>query len=216
MGDAWNRRSVGLSVAALVAIIGLATLSLVRAADPATPTTRPADGASHMVTVRVVQPDGTLSPAQSVPKFTLSDAEWRKRLTPEQYRITRNSGTEPAFCGGLLKNKESGLYVCVGCGLPLFRSETKFESGTGWPSFYQPAVPENVSEKEDRSYGMVRTEINCARCDGHLGHVFDDGPRPTGRRFCLNSESLRFVKYEDAKSLAGIDGNATTQPAATR
>lgn len=164
-----------------------------------------------MVNVRVVQADGELSAPQPLPKFTLADAEWRKRLTPEQYRITRNAGTEPAFCGGLLKNKESGFYVCVGCGLPLFRSEAKFESGTGWPSFYQPAVPENVSTKPDNSYGMRRVEINCARCDGHLGHVFEDGPKPTGLRYCLNSESLRFVKYEDAKTLAGIDGNAAAK-----
>jgi peptide-methionine (R)-S-oxide reductase len=113
-------------------------------------------------------------------------------LTPEERRIILNHGTEPAFCGGLLNNKTDGVYVCRLCGLPLFRSKAKFESGTGWPSFYEPFDPEHIRNIEDRSYGMVRTEIRCARCDGHLGHVFEDGPRPTGLRYCLNSASLKF------------------------
>ena len=113
-------------------------------------------------------------------------------LTPEERRIILKHGTEPAFCGGLLNNKTDGVYVCRLCGLPLFRSTTKFESGTGWPSFYEPFDPDHIRNIDDRSYGMVRTEIRCARCDGHLGHVFEDGPRPTGLRFCLNSASLRF------------------------
>ena len=113
-------------------------------------------------------------------------------LTPEERRVLLNHGTESAFCGGLLNNKTDGVYACRLCGLPLFRSKAKFESGTGWPSFYEPFDPDHIRNIEDRAYGMVRTEIRCARCDGHLGHVFEDGPRPTGLRYCLNSASLRF------------------------
>jgi len=113
-------------------------------------------------------------------------------LTPEERRIILNHGTEPAFCGGLLNEKADGIYACHLCGLPLFRSKAKFESGTGWPSFYEPFDKDHIREIEDRSYGMVRIEIRCARCDGHLGHVFEDGPRPTGLRYCLNSASLKF------------------------
>ncbi|MFP1683994.1 peptide-methionine (R)-S-oxide reductase MsrB [Alloalcanivorax sp. C16-1] len=125
----------------------------------------------------------------------LTDAEKQQRaagLTAEERRILLNQGTEPPFCGGLLDNKESGTYQCKLCHLPLFRSDEKFESGTGWPSFYQPVDPEHVKELRDDSHGMVRTEIRCARCDGHLGHVFPDGPPPTGLRYCLNSASLVF------------------------
>jgi peptide-methionine (R)-S-oxide reductase len=118
-------------------------------------------------------------------------------LTPEERRVILSHGTEPAFCGGLLNNKTDGVYACRLCGLPLFRSKAKFESGTGWPSFYEPFDPDHVRQIADRSHGMVRTEIRCARCDGHLGHVFEDGPRPTGLRYCLNSASLRF---EEGKS----------------
>ena len=117
-----------------------------------------------------------------------------KDLTPEQYRITQQSGTEAAFCGTLLDNKKDGMYVCVVCGLPLFKSEHKFTSGTGWPSFFTGFDPAHISETTDTSHGMVRTEINCARCGAHLGHVFPDGPPPTGQRYCLNSESLVFIE----------------------
>lgn len=116
-----------------------------------------------------------------------------KDLNPEEQRVLLNQGTEPPFCGGLLKNKEAGVYCCRLCGLPLFKSSAKFESGTGWPSFYQPYDAQHIREIKDMSHGMVRVEIRCQRCDGHLGHVFEDGPRPTGLRYCLNSVSLEFV-----------------------
>jgi methionine-R-sulfoxide reductase len=119
-------------------------------------------------------------------------AELAGRLDAESYRVTQRAGTEPPFCGNLLDNKKDGTYVCIVCGLPLFSSGHKFESGTGWPSFYREFDPAHVSRKVDSSHGMTRTEINCARCDAHLGHVFPDGPRPTGERHCLNSASLRF------------------------
>jgi peptide methionine sulfoxide reductase msrA/msrB len=154
------------------------------------------------VRIRVIGADGKLTEPMELPAVVRSDAEWRKRLTDKQYRITRGKGTEPAFCGGLLQNKEAGLYVCVCCSLPLFEATTKFESGTGWPSFFGPVAKENVREEVDRSHGMVRTEILCQRCGAHLGHVFDDGPPPTGRRFCLNSEALRFVRQDQRKTLA--------------
>ncbi|MBX3113327.1 MAG: peptide-methionine (R)-S-oxide reductase MsrB [Fimbriimonadaceae bacterium] len=128
-------------------------------------------------------------------KVIKTEAEWKRILTPEQYKISRGKGTEAAFCGGYLNNKETGVYHCVACDLPLFKSDTKFESGTGWPSFFQPYSRENVWLKTDNSYGMQRVEVLCARCDGHLGHVFDDGPKDkTGIRYCINSEILKFRK----------------------
>jgi peptide methionine sulfoxide reductase msrA/msrB len=126
-------------------------------------------------------------------------AELAKKLTPEQYRITQAAGTERPFCGGLLDNKKTGTYVCVVCGLPLFRSKTKFDSGTGWPSFFEPFDPLHVAQIADESHGMTRVETRCVRCSAHLGHVFDDGPAPTGLRFCINGESLAF--HEDGAEL---------------
>jgi peptide methionine sulfoxide reductase msrA/msrB len=153
------------------------------------------------VRVRVFNAAGELVGPVDSPRVVKTDAQWKAQLTPEQYQIARAKGTERAFCGTLLDNKKDGVYACVCCGLPLFSSGDKFNSGTGWPSFFQPVAKENVIEHEDRSYG-VRTEILCARCDCHLGHVFDDGPRPTGLRFCVNSESLMFTPVEDVKKLA--------------
>ncbi|HEX5102554.1 MAG TPA: peptide-methionine (R)-S-oxide reductase MsrB [Pirellulaceae bacterium] len=155
-----------------------------------------------MVQVHVFNKSGELVGPVESPKLELSEAEWRTRLSPEQFRILRTSGTERPFCGTLLDNKQHGVYACAGCGLPLFSSEHKFHSGTGWPSFFHPIAPGNVAEKPDDSYGMTRVEINCARCDGHLGHVFPDGPPPPRLRFCLNSESLQFTPKEELHSLA--------------
>ena len=126
-------------------------------------------------------------------KLNLTEAEWRERLTPEQYGILRQAGTERAFTGKYEKNKAAGDYVCAGCGAPLFASATKYDSGSGWPSFYAPMEAEAVDEHRDVTHGMVRTEVRCARCDGHLGHVFPDGPAPTGLRYCINSASLDFA-----------------------
>ncbi len=122
-----------------------------------------------------------------------SEAEWRALLNEQEYRVLRQEGTERAFTGDLLNEKRKGTFTCRGCGLPLFSSETKYNSGTGWPSFWKPIRPEFIAEREDRSYGMVRTEVECARCGGHLGHVFEDGPPPTGLRYCINAVSLDFV-----------------------
>ena len=128
--------------------------------------------------------------ADDVERVAKSDAEWKRALTPDQYRVLRRHGTEPPFSGPYHDCKEPGVYRCAGCGAPLFDSATKFDSGTGWPSFYAPMTEDAVGRAEDDSWLMRRTEVRCSRCDGHLGHVFDDGPPPTGRRYCINSVAL--------------------------
>lgn len=129
-------------------------------------------------------------------KLNKTEEEWRKQLTPEEYKVLRQKGTERAFTGEFNDFKEKGIFTCAACGQELFSSETKFESGTGWPSFYKPISKEAVAEETDRAYGMLRTEVLCSNCGGHLGHVFPDGPKPTGLRYCLNSVSLDFVKKD--------------------
>ncbi|HEY2344548.1 MAG TPA: peptide-methionine (R)-S-oxide reductase MsrB [Xanthomonadaceae bacterium] len=152
--------------------------------------------------VKVFNSQGALVGPVESDRVVRTDAQWQAQLTPAQYRIARDKGTEAPFCGTLLDNHMDGVYACICCALPLFRSDSKFHSGTGWPSFFQPIAKENVVTHVDRSYGMVREEILCARCDCHLGHVFPDGPAPTRLRFCVNSDSLSFVEDARLASLA--------------
>jgi len=154
------------------------------------------------VRVKVFDKSGTLVGPIDTARVEKTDAEWRQQLTPAQFEVARGKGTERPFCGTLLDNKKEGVYTCICCGLPLFTSDSKFNSGTGWPSFFQPIADENVVNHEDRAYGMRRVEILCARCDAHLGHVFEDGPRPTGQRYCVNSDSLDFSEGTTLAALA--------------
>ena len=142
--------------------------------------------------------DGNHRNSKGIKKVTKTNEEWKQTLTPEQYYVTREKGTERPFSSPLNEIHEQGTFQCVACGLPLFSSKAKFDSGTGWPSFYQPIAPENVQEEVDKSLSETRTEVLCARCDSHLGHVFPDGPRPTGLRYCMNGVALKFVKKAKA------------------
>lgn len=158
--------------------------------------------------LHVFDNQGRLVGPVDLPRVEKSDAEWRAQLSAEQYQIARGKGTERPFCGTLLDNKKEGVYACVCCRLPLFSSKAKFNSHSGWPSFFQPVAETNVVTEVDRSHGMLRTEILCARCDGHLGHVFSDGPPPTGQRHCVNSESLVFFEAERLAELAEVGSEA--------
>jgi peptide-methionine (R)-S-oxide reductase len=153
-------------------------------------------GEKGTTAVKPVATTANETTANGIQKIVKTEDEWKKLLTPEQFKVLRKEGTERAFTGELWDNHRKGTYVCAACDLPLFSSETKFESGTGWPSFWQPINPHNVETREDNSFFATRTEVHCARCGGHLGHVFTDGPRPTGLRYCMNSVSLKFVPAE--------------------
>jgi len=208
-----KRVLLGLGAVMFIAATALALVA-------AEPTTKPANEEPAMpgtVRVSVFNDRGELVGPIATPRVVKSDAQWKRQLTPEQYKIARGKGTEAPFCGTLLDNHQSGVYSCICCGLPLFSSDSKFNSGTGWPSFFQPVARENVIEHPDDSLGVRRTEILCARCDCHLGHIFEDGPRPTGLRFCVNSESLSFTPKDKLATLADPAARSSqpaTQPTA--
>jgi methionine-R-sulfoxide reductase len=204
------RRLIGAGLAATIA--AAAMVQVTACAKPDSASTRPA-GQETNVKVYVYNKQGEVVGPVESSRVVKSDEEWKKVLTPEQFKIARSKGTERPFCGNLLDNHQEGTYVCVGCGLPLYSSDAKFTSGTGWPSFFKPVGEGNIKYETDESHGMVRTEIMCARCDSHLGHIFDDGPPPTGKRHCVNSESLKFVAKADLAKLADPAAEKAAAPA---
>jgi peptide-methionine (R)-S-oxide reductase len=182
-----NRRTFLITAASAVGVAGLAAWR---------PSLASAAGAGTSVTVTIVQFSDAGKPTGkvSVPRVVRTDAEWKQKLAPVSFEVTRRADTERPYTGSTWNNHEHGFYRCICCDNAIFSSETKFESGTGWPSFWQPIAKENIVEIRDMSLGMERTAISCRECDAHLGHVFDDGPRPTGLRYCMNSAAMRFVK----------------------
>jgi peptide-methionine (R)-S-oxide reductase len=189
------RRSVGRRTFLLASGAALAGLALWRHERPQPAQAEPAPAAMpKQVTIVEFTDDGGRKGAISVPTIQKTDAEWRKQLSADSFEVTRRAGTERAFTGELLNVHDKGVFRCICCDTALYSSTTKFESGTGWPSFWAPIAKENIVESGDNSLDMDRTAVSCRRCDAHLGHVFDDGPRPTGLRYCMNSVAMRFAK----------------------